>query len=167
MTSEVWKNIKGFENMYQISSYGRFRSYKSNNWKIIAPSLSSSGYYTYAIYTKSKPKRFQAHRLVAEYFINSSELSKTVNHKDTNKKNNYADNLEWLTIKENLEHADKLGILFNKGESHYKSKLRNEDIFFIRKNKGVIKQQKLANKFKTTQPNISIIQSGINWKNVL
>ena len=102
---EIWKDIKKFEGLYQVSNLGNVRSLKRNI--ILKPSIASyrktknDGYYI--VNLKSKP--YYIHRLVAEAFISNSENKLQVNHIDGNKKNNCVDNLEWVTPSENLRHA--------------------------------------------------------------
>lgn len=111
---EVWKDVKGYEGSYEISNFGRIRSrikigspmyYKT-------PVLSTPGYYTVSLSKDGKvTNSVGIHRLVAEAFIENTDPRKTeVNHKDGNKLNNYYENLEWVTRKENNEHAIKMGL---------------------------------------------------------
>ena len=112
---EIWKDIKGYENKYQISNKGNVKSlnYKrTNKTKIISPALSI--YKTVTLSKKSKTKTYYIHRLVAETFIPNEFNLPQVNHKDGDKYNNNVSNLEWCTEKENMHHARKvLGKEFN------------------------------------------------------
>lgn len=102
---EVWKDIKGYEGLYQVSNFGRVKSlfrYK----KILKLCKSESGYLCVNLYKNKKMKRITVHRLVAENFINKPTLE--VNHKDGNKENNFISNLEWVTTKENIIHRFKV-----------------------------------------------------------
>lgn len=105
---EIWKDIKGFEGLYQVSNLGRVKSLKKDI--IMKPSKHREGY-LYYILRKQGRKTFKAHRLVAITFIPNPESKPEVNHKDGNKKNNSADNLEWLTRSENAIHAKENNLI--------------------------------------------------------
>lgn len=91
---EIWKDIEGYEGLYQVSNLGRVRN-KHN--KILRYRISNCGYYRYALCKDGKYKYLSIHRLVAEAFIPNPDNLPCVNHKDENKKNNFVDNLEWCT----------------------------------------------------------------------
>lgn len=100
---EIWKDIKGFEGLYQVSNLGRVRSldhYVKNghgnrlvHGKVLKPYKSSHGYLFVALGKKAKHR--SVHRLVATAFIQNLENLPDVNHKDENKSNNVSSNLEW------------------------------------------------------------------------
>lgn len=114
---EVWKDIKGYEGFYQISSCGRIKSIgfiKSLFGKeykhikrdlILTPTDNGNGYLIVFLKKRGVRKNHYVHRLVAEHFVENPKLKKCVNHKDYNTKNNNADNLEWVTQKENIHHS--------------------------------------------------------------
>nr|DAP31406.1 MAG TPA: homing endonuclease [Caudoviricetes sp.] len=102
---EIWKDIENYEGYYQISSYGRVKNIKTGN--ILIGDKNNIGYKRVTLYSPIK-KRFFIHRLVAYHFCDGYNEGLVVNHKDGNKQNNNADNLEWITHPENDLHAFKL-----------------------------------------------------------
>lgn len=105
---EIWKKIDGFDGKYWVSNLARVKKVTGDMEKIYAISTKTRGYTTirldYRIYS--------LHRLVAKAFVDNPENKSEVNHKDSNKKNNSADNLEWVSHYENLKHAFENGLLF-------------------------------------------------------
>jgi len=119
---EIWKEIKDYEGLYEVSNLGRVRRIK--DWcgnknakkfkpclRILKPKLNNANkYYLVSLSKNSKVKYVRIHKLVAETFIPNLEGLKCVNHKDGNKLNNRLDNLEWTTYSGNLSHAIKMGL---------------------------------------------------------
>lgn len=104
---EIWKDIKGYEGRYQVSSWGRVRNIQTGN--IITPYKNEKGYLkVYLNKGNHKNAKFRINRLVAQAFIPNPYNLPQVNHKDGNKENNSYTNLEWVTNKENQVHASKL-----------------------------------------------------------
>nr|DAG76872.1 MAG TPA: homing endonuclease [Caudoviricetes sp.] len=109
--NEIWKPLVGYETEYLISSYGRLKSIKHGKSIILKPHINTrNGYVYYLVSKNGKSKNSRAHRLVALTFIPTSNTKLQVNHKDGNKTNNRADNLEWCTQSENMIHAYKMGL---------------------------------------------------------
>lgn len=101
---EIWKDIERYEWLYQISNYGRYKSFHFKKPKICKPNL-VNGYLYARLYLNKKRERISIHRLVAIHFIANHENKPMVNHKDGNKQNNNINNLEWVTSRENINHA--------------------------------------------------------------
>ena len=112
MEPEAWKDIKGYEGRYQVSSLGNVRSL--NYRKTGKPSLlkqfdTGEGYLCVALYTEGKRKERKVHGLVAEAFCENPDPDKysMVNHKDENKANNEASNLEWCDNVYNVNYGTR------------------------------------------------------------
>lgn len=107
---EEWKSIKGYEGLYEISSYGRVKSlsYKYKNGKvreeIIRVTSVTHGYEFLKLNKNGESKNYKIHRLVAEAFIPNPENKPEVDHIDTNKRNNIVENLRWVTRQENCDN---------------------------------------------------------------
>lgn len=100
---EIWKDIEGYEGLYQVSNMGRVRSLRKN---IILRQSITNGYEKAALYKNKKGyKYFLIHRLVANAFIPNPDNLPQVNHKDENKLNNCVDNLEWCTQEYNINYG--------------------------------------------------------------
>ena len=112
MEPEIWKDIEGYEGLYQISNYGRILHLKTRRFK--ATQTKPNEYVTVVLYKDNIPKYFRVHRLVAIHFIPNLENKPQVNHKDLNPQNNSYSNLEWVTGKENTCHARDAGRLSGK-----------------------------------------------------
>ncbi|MFA5528306.1 MAG: NUMOD4 domain-containing protein [Peptostreptococcales bacterium] len=110
---EIWKDIKNYENHYQISNMGNVRSLKSN--KIICKRKDKDNYLLVRLFKFGKAKQYSIHRLVADAFIPNPKNKPQVNHMDGNKENNIVSNLEWVTSKENTYHAFEIGLINKDG----------------------------------------------------
>ena len=106
MTVETWKDISGFEGIYQVSNRGNVR----RNGRIKSQAIDHGGYCTVSLSVQSKQRTMSVHRIVATAFIPNPDGKRTVNHKDGNKLNNSVENLEWATHSENIVHANKTGL---------------------------------------------------------
>lgn len=122
MLFEIWKPIKNFEGLYEISNLGRIkalprrkncnRGYGIMREHYMKPNnYGTSDYYRVPLTNKNHIKKYYlVHRLVAETFIENPNNLPQVNHKDGNKANNKVDNLEWCTASFNLKHAIDKGL---------------------------------------------------------
>lgn len=120
MLIKQWKDIEGYENYYEISNHGNFKTkerkvYDSNNNHIRTnPSklmkINEWRYLNIGLNKKGKQSRFNVHRLVALHFVPNPNNLPHINHKDGDKHNNRSDNLEWCTPSHNQKHAYKNGL---------------------------------------------------------
>jgi hypothetical protein len=123
---EIWKDINGYEGYYQVSNQGNIRSLDrfdgvhDRQGTIIKPTLKQNGYLQVGLRKHRARKWFGVHRLVAIHFIENPDNKPQVNHIDGNKLNNTVENLEWVTGKENQNHAARLGLRDStpKGKNH-------------------------------------------------
>ena len=95
MIKEIWKDKKDYEGHYQVSNCGRVKSIKFGKERILKLITDKCGYLKVNLYKNNIKKEYFVHRLVAEAFIPNTENLPEVNHKDENKLNNNAENLEW------------------------------------------------------------------------
>lgn len=108
--TEVWKDIPDYEGKYQVSNQGRVkRLYGSGKERVMVGKTDKYGYRCVILSRNQHKKHCTVHRLVANAFIPNEENKPQVNHKDRNKQNNNADNLEWVTNSENVVHAFATG----------------------------------------------------------
>jgi hypothetical protein len=104
---EIWKDIEGYEGLYQISSLGRVKSLK-DRWgkeRIRKLKTGTNGYHFINLSKTGKVEVFMVHRLVAKAFIPNPDNKPEVNHKDGSKQNNCVTNLEWATRSENEKYS--------------------------------------------------------------
>jgi hypothetical protein len=107
--TEVWKTVPGYEERYEISSWGRVLSKRTNLF--LKPNVMNHGYVCVHLYSGGKQTRVvkTIHQLVASAFIPNPHNYREVNHKNFLRRDNRIDNLEWVTRKENVAHAIAAG----------------------------------------------------------
>ena len=105
---EIWKDIEGYEGLYQVSNLGRVKSLKYNKERILKIANGTDGYKIVGLTYNSKRKTFKVHRLVAQAFIPNPNEYPQVNHKDEDKGNNKVDNLEWCDNKYNCNYGNHI-----------------------------------------------------------
>ena len=104
MTTEIWKPIKGYEGLYEVSDQGRVKSLNylhTGQERILSQNKTPDDYLQVMLYKNSEQKKLLVHRLVAEAFVPNPENKPTVNHINEDKHDNRAVNLNWMTRKEN------------------------------------------------------------------
>lgn len=98
---EIWKPVKNFEGLYEISNVGNIKSLLFNREKILKPAINSSGYYSIVLYKNKIKSSHTIHRLVADAFIENKYNCPLINHKNEIKTDNNVSNLEWCDVKYN------------------------------------------------------------------
>lgn len=178
---EEWRDIVGYEGIYQVSNTGlvrsldRLRKHKGNNVvKIKGVTLKgyvsdSTGYRMVGLSKNGNAKTFTVHRLTATHFLENIKNKPQVNHIDCDKLNNRIDNLEWSTSSENTKHAydnNLIGIL--RGEKRKNSKLKDLEVIEIRErlSRGEMVKD-VAKNFGVSRQVISKIKSNITWRHLL
>lgn len=111
---EIWKDIEGYNGFYEISNLGNCKTHYAigsgkytKEGRLLKPVKCSNGYSEYQLRINGERRCCLAHRLVAEAFIDNPMNKPEVNHKDEDIRNNYADNLEWVTSKENANYGTR------------------------------------------------------------
>lgn len=134
LENEIWKDINGWEGLYQISNYGRVKSlskYLYNGYgyfwskeKIMKLTNNQDGYLRIHLRNNGKRKVYSVHRLVAEAFIPNPNNLPEVNHKDEDTSNSKVDNLEWCTSKYNSNYGNHCKNLSNSLKDYWQSKYK-------------------------------------------
>ena len=169
---EIWKEIPFADKKYEVSNYGRVRSfcYNKEDGKILRPGL-TKGFQTVTFKTEGKKKTFLVHKLVAMVFVPKESDDQTIAiHIDWNKRNNYFKNLKWVTKEAAYERImprlQEINKIKNKGIVR-NSKLKPEDVKVLKSmlEKG-IKQNVIAKLFSISEMQVTRIKRGENWAKV-
>lgn len=171
--NEVWKDITGYEGLYQVSSLGRVKSLERvvffgkdksierlKKESFINPFVNNKGYFVVDFNVNGLRTKHLLHRLVAEEFVDNPFNKSEVNHKIPIKSLNTIDNLEWFSREENVFHSIESKCCDNNyGERHYNSKLSDKDISNIIElySSGNYTQRNIAEIFGVHQSYISAI----------
>jgi predicted RNA binding protein YcfA (HicA-like mRNA interferase family) len=166
---EEWKPIVGYEGLYEVSNFGRIKTLYNRYKDVIYLKYNTSpnGYYCVNLVKNKISKTIRIHRLVAEHFINNPQNKPMVNHKDGDKKNNFVDNLEWVTASENIKHSFKNGLSNKKGSHHHLSKLDEGDVLVIRiLAEATVERKKIAEAFRVSRQCVDSIINGKTWRHI-
>ncbi len=158
---EIWKGVHGWEGIYQISNHGRLKSFKGDPFsgRVLSNTNKTGDYLRCVLCFQERTTSISLHRLVAIHFIENPSDKPTVNHKDLNKQNNYFENLEWATYKENNEHAAKIKPQMLTGMINYNKNIRPRTV------KQFDLEGKFITSFKTAK--IAGIETGVCARNIL
>lgn len=169
---EIWADIAGYEGSYQVSNLGKVRSLDrvehSDVWKRRArcgKELSAikkrTGYMSVNLYKDGKMRTYCVHRLVAAAFIDKKPGDTQVNHKNGNKTDNRASNLEWCTGSENVKHA--FDVLKRKPSGH--KRFSDSQIIEIRSSSK--SQRDIADEYGISRSMVGLIKQGKAYREVI
>lgn len=176
MIMEKWKDVFGYEGLYQVSDAGRVRSLDINRVDKLGRKLKKKGrilkgievmgYLKVNLWKGGVMKIHAVHRLVAIAFIPNPEGKPQINHKDGNKENNHVSNLEWCTHSENTRHAyDNDLIKRMTGTKNHMTKISECDVLKIREmhKTGKYRHKDLAEIFGVSRRHIGDIVNKKRW----
>lgn len=173
MENEIWKPIKGYERLYEVSNIGRFKSLVRTSYRnkdiIMKPTLHITGYLVIGLCFDSKQTVFRAHRIVASHFCLKPKGCNIVNHLNGIKIDNRSLNLEWTTVSGNTSHSFAMGLQeVRVGEKSNLAILNEADVIEIRKEyaNGNYTQKQLGKLFKVSRPCISHIVNRKTWNHI-
>ncbi len=160
------KDVKGYEGLYSITSDGRVYSHLSK--KFLKPLHNGTGYSVVYLFKEDTRRTCLIHRLVAEAYIPNPENKPNINHKDSDRKNNKAYNLEWCTPAENTLHATLYGGKKDQGSKSKMAKLTEDEVISIRKEYEETSPMKktLALKYNVSPGLISQIVNRRIWRHI-
>ena len=179
--NEIWKPIKDYEGLYEVSNLGRVKALTRTinkgkchrTWEehYLKYAIDRGGYVRTSLAKNGINKTVKVHRLVAEAFLPKVEGRDFINHIDGNKQNNCISNLEFVTRTENMKHAFKIGLKSNDGERNPAHKLTQKDVNYIR-SVYIPKHKKygakaLSEQFGVHRKTISRIALFKYWKGVI
>ena len=166
---EVWKDVKGFEGLYQVSNIGNVKRLISERVfaeRLIGRTIDKYGYVKRVLSKNGKNNHFTEHRLVAIAFIDNPNNKPAVNHINGIKTDNRVKNLEWCTNKENKEHAVITGITNQKGVKHNMCKLTEEQVCEIRKIGFSQTRMSLSKKYGVSRTHILRLIKNEGWEHI-
>lgn len=165
---EIWKDVVGYEGIYQISNLGNVKRIKlargSSLNKIMKAAPNRDGYPRLSLCRDNKPNQLLVHRLVAAAFLGKEPEGCEVNHIDGNPGNPRVDNLEYVTSKENSQHATRMGLM-PFGTRRPIAKLNDDFVREIRKAKGSTHKE-LALQYGVSRRTIGDVINRRLWKHV-
>lgn len=178
--TEIWKDIKGYEGMYQISNEGRVKSISRHVSRgvlqdkmpftkelILATAHDEGDYVIVNISKNAKSGNKTVHRLVATAFKPNPHNLPEVNHEDGDKENNNDWNLTWCTKAQNMEHAARMGLISSRpGILNPAAKLTEAQVIEIRALKPTHTLKQLGEMFHVDQSMIALIVKRKNWQHI-
>ena len=159
----MWKPIKGFEGLYDVSEAGQIRNAKT--LQILKPNRIGKGYLIVHLRKDGKRHARYIHRLTAEAYVPNPHNYPVVNHDDGNKANCHYTNLIWSTYSENNQHAYDTG-LKPKGEGQYQARLTEENVREIKRLGKYTTFQEIADKYGVSKATVRDVLVGKTWRDV-
>lgn len=170
LPDEQWRDVVGYEGLYQVSNFGRVKSFHKGKVIIRKPVTLSDGYQQVSLDKNGKRKCMGIHVLVAKMFIPNPENKPMVDHYDRNPANNTVRNLSWVTNSENQRRAVELGSK-KCGCDNPRSNLSSEQVREIRRlyvrRSHEFGSVALAKMFGVSVSTIKRIVNGTSYKNVV
>lgn len=175
---EIWKDVEGYEGLYQVSNLGRVKSVarfvdhpkggkRIVQERIMAVKINKRGYLYSSLSKNGVVVNHLNHRVVGIAFIPNNDNKPEVNHKDGVKTNNFKDNLEWSTRSENEIHARKTGLKVSiKGERCHLSKLTELDAITIKYKSAGVKHTDIALLYGISKHQVAKIKQGKSWSHI-
>ena len=168
---EIWKDIKGYEGLYQVSNMGRIKSLnyrRTGEEGLLSGKPNSGGYLIVNLSKNKKRKSFYIHKLVAENFLPNPKNLPEVNHIDENKENNTVYNLEWCDRKYNNNYGSRMervsvSLKGKKHKKHKKPKLKKQ-ILCVETGKIFDTSQDVIDKMFNGKGNSSTIRANSRGK---
>lgn len=178
---EIWKDIPGYEGLYQASNLGTIRSldryvngvgghFKKIKGRIMTGGMYSNGYSLVVLSKNSSTVTTSKHILVAKAFLPNPENKRCVNHKNSIRTDNNVSNLEWVTHKENTQHGISKGRINFRGEKSSIAKLKAAQVLEIREAFNMTKNKPrvidLARSYNVSPACIILIRNRKNWSHI-
>jgi hypothetical protein len=158
----MWKDVVGFEHLYEVSDEGLVRNKHTKRLK--SQTENEKGYLRVTLKHGQKRVRSFVHRVVGKAFIPNPENKPQINHKDCNPKNNRVSNLEWCTPEENIKHAtenNRMGLgKKHRNEDHHMCTIPSATVYEILKLTGKQTLEKTAKQFGISISSVFFIQKG-------
>ena len=173
---EIWKDVIGYEELYQASTMGRIKSLhkiggasRQSFTGIMKPKTNRGGYYVIHICKNGIAKETTVHKVIALTFLTNPYNLSTVNHKNGIKTDNRLENLEWCSIQDNLKHALETGLRKCDGENNGRSVFNKDDIIKAKLmyNTGKYSVREVRDMIgKGTRGSLQRAISGDTWKSI-
>lgn len=181
MENEIWKPVKGYEEYYHVSNMGRVKSL-AKEWvtgerfgirkkeeSFLKFGYNKGGYLNVTFCVDKRKESVSVSRLVAFHFVENPNNYPVVNHINSIRNDNRAENLEWCTTQQNVVHGFEFGFREGrKGEKHHNTKLKTEDVIKIRElyDLGTISQKEIGRLYGINQVQIGRIIRKERWKHI-